>query len=655
MDYRGILKKYWGYDDFRPLQLDIIESVCSGHDTFALLPTGAGKSVTYQLPAVVMDGMAIVVTPLIALMEDQVKSLKTKGIRAAGIHSGMTRGAILDTFEQAELGAYRLLYVSPERLSSPLFQKRLLFLDISLIAVDEAHCISQWGYDFRPHYLKISSLRDALPDVPLLALTASATPDVADDIMEKLSMRTPRVIKGSFARKNLDYVVRHVDNKAAALPEMLTKVGGSAVVYVRQRNACKEWADILNAAGITAVYYHAGLQPDEKKKSQESWMRGDARVMVATTAFGMGIDKPDVRMVIHVDLPDSIEAYYQEAGRAGRDGQRAYPLLLTDSADVTRLRRRTSNTFPPKEYIAKVYQSLANFYIVGVGSGDGSVYPFDLVEFCTACHLNQALALNSIKILEMAGYITLTDEMDNPSKLRFIVSRDDLYHITLTNPLHDRVIETLLRLYTGIFTDAVHISEDEMSRLLNVPRNDIYNALVQLSRMQIVKYIPFRKTPLLIYQCDRVDSEELYIPKNVYELRQERYMQRIKAMVEYANQETVCRERYLTRYFGQDEGNCGHCDVCRARKKGGTFSTEDTGEEKGISEYDDSTLRSRMLSLIGERPIAVQSLMPEYLRRLHVAGQPMMYDRYKARAADILHALLDEDAVRIDHGRYHLK
>ncbi len=568
--YHKILKENWGYDDFRPLQLDIIESIGAGKDTLAILPTGGGKSLTYQVPALAMEGMALIVSPLIALMVDQIQNLKKRGVRAEVIHAGMSRDRVFNILEQAQYGAFKMLYVAPERLQSDLFLKRLQFLKLSFIAVDEAHCISEWGYDFRPSYLKIAELREMYPDVPILALTASATPDVVTDIKDKLAFRTPsNMFQASVERHNLCYVVRMTDNKDSQLFKILNSVVGSTIIYTRTRDGAEKVAKMLQSMEFSANYYHAGLESKERKERQNQWMSGETRILCATNAFGMGIDKADVRLVIHYDIPDALEAYYQEAGRAGRDGQKSYAVLLTTPSSVEQLVRRHEKVFPPKEYVRAVYQHLANYYVIGEGSGEGAVYPFKLEEFCHTCRLSYSMAQGALNILQWAGYITLTEEMESPSKLKVIMHPSKLYEWRMEHPEKDHILETILRSYTGLFTDAKHINEDRIAIMAQSSREEVYAYLIWLHRVGVVQYVPFKRTPLLIYNTDRQDADTLYIPPVAYENRIDRMYSRLVSIYEYATKDT-CRSVLLARYFGQsDTQSCGHCDVCIANKKRG--------------------------------------------------------------------------------------
>ena len=601
--YHDILKRYWGYDDFRPLQLDIIESVGSGRDTLGLMPTGGGKSITFQVPALAMEGVCIVVTPLIALMKDQVQNLRDRGVKATAIYSGMSQDEILTAFDNCELGEYKFLYVSPERLGTELFRNRIKYLKISMIAVDESHCISQWGYDFRPSYLKIAEIRNELPGVPVLALTATATPEVVDDIQYRLHFAEKNVFRKSFERKNLTYVVRNVEDKLQQLLHILKCVPGTSVVYVRSRKRTKEISDFLISQGISSDFYHAGLSDDEKDAKQQAWKSGACRVIVSTNAFGMGIDKPDVRTVIHIDLPDTLEAYFQEAGRAGRDEKRAYAVLLYNKTDETKLKKRIKDEFPDKEFIAKVYQTLADYYEVGVGSGYEAIFAINPQEFCLECHLPLLPTYNALKMLQLAGYIELTEELDNPSKLVFTVLRDQLYNFRTQNSGVDQLIEVLLRSYTGIFTDMVHINEDVIAHRLGWTRQQVYTQLIFLSQNGIVKYIPFKKTPLLIYTQARVDSKKLVLPPEVYENRHERYARRIEAVLRYANETDLCRSQILLDYFGETTSNrCGQCDTCLAHK----------AEELRLQKFRE--LSALITATLETDPLPIQTLV-QRLRR----------------------------------------
>jgi ATP-dependent DNA helicase RecQ len=564
--YHDILKKYWGYSEFRELQEDIICSVCEGKDTLALMPTGGGKSITFQVPALAMEGICIVVTPLIALMKDQVENLRSRDIKAAAVYSGMTREEIIITLDNCLYGGYKFLYVSPERLSTELFLNRLQHLNVCLLAVDESHCISQWGYDFRPSYLKIADIREYLPDVPVLALTATATPEVVKDIQERLKFPAPNVFQKSFERSNLAYVVRQTEDKEKMLLQILNKTPGTAVVYVRSRKSTKEISDFLCKNNITADYFHAGLTNEQKDKRQMAWKSGVCRVMVSTNAFGMGIDKAEVRLVVHMDLPDSVEAYFQEAGRAGRDGKKAYAVLLYQRNDATKLKKRLSDSFPEKDTIRNVYESLAHYFQIAEGTGMGSMLPFDLHDFCTKFKYNFLQAYHALKILEQAGYLQLTEELDNPSRIYFLSKREELYQLRLGDAYSDELLQVLLRSYTGLFSDFTPIQEEMLAKRLKITAKEVYDRLLQLSRLGVIHYVPRKKSPYVIYQLNREDKERLMLTRKVYEERRERYQTRIGAMLEYANEDQVCRSKQLLLYFGQkDAPNCGKCDVCLSK------------------------------------------------------------------------------------------
>ena len=579
-DYQSILRQYWGYDDFRGIQREIIESIGSGNDTLGLMPTGGGKSITFQVPALAQEGTCIVITPLIALMKDQVDNLRRRGIRAAAIYSGLTHEEIITTLENCIFGGIRILYVSPERLSSELFQTKLRHMKVSFITVDEAHCISQWGYDFRPSYLEIAKIRKLLPGVPVLALTATATPQVVEDIQEKLGFppanqteEKPHVFRMSFERKNLAYVVRSTADKREELIHILSSMKGSAIVYARSRRRTKEFADFINEAGITATFYHAGLDSAVKDDRQKAWQEDKVRVMVATNAFGMGIDKPDVRLVIHIDSPDSIEAYFQEAGRAGRDGLKAYAVLLYNNADQRKLEKRIADTFPEKDYIREVYEHLAYFYQIGVGSGYNHTFEFNIDQFCHTFHHFPIQVDSALKILTRAGYIEYTEEQDNQARVMFTVSRNDLYRLENNTPNEEKVITTLLRNYGGLFTDYNYIDEAFLASQCGLQPHQVYMVLKSLSQRHILHFIPQKKTPYIRYTQRREDKEHIQLMPDVYEKRKQQYIERIHAMVNYADCDHICRSRYLLRYFGEDnDHDCRQCDVCLSHRPQGIVS-----------------------------------------------------------------------------------
>jgi len=569
--YKEILKQYWNYDNFRGIQEEIIESIGKGHDTLGLMPTGGGKSITFQVPALAQPGLCLVITPLIALMKDQVRNLRDRGIKALAVYSGMTREEIVVALENCIFGDYKFLYISPERLDTDIFRAKLRNMKINMITVDESHCISQWGYDFRPAYLKISEIRELLPTVPVLALTATATPEVVKDIQTKLGFREDsRIFRMSFERKNLAYIVRNTESKQEELLHILNSVSGSAIVYTRNRKRTREVAELLVNNEITATFYHAGLNNDVKDQRQRSWLSGESRVMVATNAFGMGIDKPDVRLVIHVDLPDSPEAYFQEAGRAGRDGQKAYAVLLYAKSDKATLSKRITDTFPDKEYIRKVYEDVNYYFQMAMGDGLGCTFAFNLDEFCRNFKHFPVQADSALKILTRAGYLEYTDEQDNASRILFTIHRDELYKLRETDPETEKLINVILRSYTGLFTDYAYINEDSLAIRSGLTRQRIYEIFLMLTRRHILHYIPRKKTPYIIYTRERQEAGRLAITRDIYEERKESYITRIKAMTEYATAEDKCRSRMLLRYFGEkNEHNCGLCDVCLSKHHSG--------------------------------------------------------------------------------------
>ena len=568
--YKYILKQYWGYDGFRGIQEDIICSIGNGQDTLGLMPTGGGKSITFQVPALAKPGLCLVVTPLIALMKDQVQNLKSRGIKATAVYSGMTREEIVITLENCIFGDYKFLYISPERLDTEIFRTKLKSMNVSMITVDESHCISQWGYDFRPAYLKISQIRDMLPGVPVLALTATATPEVVDDIQKQLGFSTPNVFRMSFERKNLAYIVRRTDNKADELLHILQSVTGSAIVYTRSRKRTKDTAQWLNANGISATFYHAGLSNDDKDTRQKSWVSGQQRVMVATNAFGMGIDKPDVRLVVHIDMPDSPEAYFQEAGRAGRDGLKAYAVLLYAKTDKGIMSKRVADTFPEKDYIRKVYEQINYYYQMAMGDGLGCTKAFNIDEFCRNFKHFPIQVDSALKILTRAGYLEYTDEQDNASRVIFTLRRDELYYINEKDPDTEKLIRVILRSYTGLFSDYAYIDEDTLAKRSGLTRQQVYSILITLTRQHVLHYIPGKKTPYIIYTRERQDSDRIVLSKEVYEDRKASYEKRIKAMIDYADTDDKCRSRMLLYYFGEkNEHNCGQCDVCLKKHESG--------------------------------------------------------------------------------------
>ena len=563
--FQSILQKYWGYPDFRGIQRNIIESIASGRDTLGLMPTGGGKSITFQVPALAQEGVCIVITPLIALMKDQVQHLREHGILADAIYADKSRSEILQTLDNAIFGGVKILYVSPERLASDMFQTKLRHIHVSFITVDEAHCISQWGYDFRPSYLQIASIREMKPGIPILALTATATPEVVDDIQERLHFKEKNVFKMSFERKNLAYVVREAEDKQGEMIHILQSVGGSAIVYARSRKRTKEMAQLLSQQGITATFYHAGLDPDVKDQRQKAWQKDEVRVMCATNAFGMGIDKPDVRVVIHIDCPDSLEAYFQEAGRAGRDGQKSYAVLLYNKHDELKLCKRVDDTFPSKELIQDIYEHLAYFYQIGVGSGQGKTFEFDIEKFCVTYKYFPTKVDAALRILERSGYLHYEDNPDGKARVMFLLGRNDLYQLDQLAPSQDAVVTALLRSYGSLFVDLTYIDEALIARQAELTIQQVYFALKSLAARHIIQFIPRRKIPFISYTRNRVDGDKVVIPKEVWESRREQYEKRIKSMIRYAKNDEVCRSRQLLAYFGEEnDRDCKQCDVCLA-------------------------------------------------------------------------------------------
>ena len=637
VNYQLILKQYWGYDDFRGIQREIIESIAAGHDTLGLMPTGGGKSITFQVPALAKEGVCIVITPLIALMKDQVHNLRRRGIRAAAIYSGMDHDRILSTLENAVFGAVKILYVSPERLSSSIFRTKLRHMQVCFITVDEAHCISQWGYDFRPTYLEIAEIRRELPNIPVLALTATATPTVVQDIQDKLTLpdatSTFNVFRMSFERRNLAYIVRQAADKYDELLHILNNVEGSAIVYVRSRRRTKEISDLLNehlqrkSPDVQpSTFYHAGLDTIVKDERQKAWQADKVRVIVATNAFGMGIDKPDVRLVVHVDCPDSIEAYFQEAGRAGRDGQKAYAVLLYNDGDQRKLLKRISDTFPEKDYIRKVYDHLAFYYQVATGTGYNATFEFNVDDFCQKFRHFPIQVHSALKILNRAGYVEYIEEQESQARVRFCLSRDQLYRLEQAEPTEERIITTLLRNYGGLFVDYSYIDEALIAHETGLTKPQVYMILKTLAQKHIIHFIPQKRTPYVRYMQRREDAEHLMFTADVYDSLRQRYADRIQAMLAYVQTNDQCRSRQLLRYFGEENGHdCGQCDVCLSYKK-----TLTTGQKVADA-------RQQILTLLADR----QRHHVTQLRQV-----PLPYEQIEAALED----LLMEEQVYLEDG-----
>ena len=596
--FHQLLKQYWGYDEFRPLQEEIIQSVANQHDTLALMPTGGGKSITFQVYSLAAEGICLVVTPLIALIKDQVENLRSRNIKALAIYSGMSPREIDIALNNAVYGEYKFLYISPERIASEKFREYLIRMKLNLITVDEAHCISQWGYDFRPTYLKICELRQLFPNVPVLALTATATEKVVEDIQEKLVFRKKNVLQKSFRRDNLIYIVRDKEDKMGYLTNTIKKAKGTGIVYVRNRKKTKEIALLLQSQNIAADFYHAGLATDVRSQKQDRWMSGDCRVIVSTNAFGMGIDKPDVRFVIHLDLPDSLEAYFQEAGRAGRDGLKSVAVLLYNSTDKRRLHKMVTDSFPPMEMIRSVYNSIANFLMIAIGSGKGGIFSFRIEDFSRRFEFQVNAVYHSLKLLERQGYVSYVENVDNYSRIMFIVKRDDLYKIQLKNGELDTFIKLILRSYTGVFTDFINIDEALLSRRLNNTGEQIYEKLKLLAQQKIIEYIPAKKTPVIVFETERIDTARIHITPENYQYRKVKYQTQVDAVIDYASNNQSCRSVTLLNYFGQFRSeSCGSCDVC-------------TGDHaSGISFADFNRISDKICDVLQREKCSIENLI----------------------------------------------
>ncbi len=578
-DIHRLLEKHWGYTQFRDLQEDIIMSVLEGRDTLGLMPTGGGKSITFQIPTLAMDGMAIVVTPIVSLMKDQVDNLVARRIKATYLHAGLSMREHRRVMEKCQNGNCKFLYISPERLQNEAFIDRIKHLNICLIVVDEAHCISQWGYDFRPSFLEIAKLRKVFKNVPVLALTATATPVVVADIQEKLQFRSPNVFTKSFKRDNISYVVRNTTEKMGELVHIVKSVPGSGIVYARSRKRTKLIADELRRNGISADHYHAGLTIEEKEDKQNKWKNDEIRVIVATNAFGMGIDKPDVRMVIHVDVPNTLEEYYQEAGRAGRDGKRSFAVMLVKDTDKRILHRHISEAFPEKEFIRKVYERVGNFLNVAIGEGYQQMLDFNFNLFCKTFNMPILPTHNSLNILTRSGYIQFVEEIETQSRVMILARKDELYNIPTTTPRADEVLQALLRTYSGLFADYVFINEDVLSYRYGLTPQTIYDSLLELTRMHILHYIPRKRTPYIIYTTSREEPQHVAIPRAVYEDLRSRMEQRVEAVIGYCYRDDICREQFLVEYFGEESHDrCGHCDTCIEQRKKQQYTPRDIQE-----------------------------------------------------------------------------
>ena len=635
MDQNQVLKKYFGYDNFREGQAELVSSILSGRDTLGVMPTGAGKSVCYQVPALMFGGVTIVISPLISLMQDQVSSLVQSGIPAAFINSSLTMNQLYTVLKNAERGAYKLIYVAPERLDSEVFMNYAMHAEISMITVDEAHCISQWGQDFRPSYLNIPRFAAALPKRPVMtAFTATATERVRDDIARLLELKDPFTLVTGFDRKNLYFEVRRPSDKYADLKRLVKKYdeeGRSGIIYCSTRKNVETVCERLCSQGFSATRYHAGLAEEEKRTNQDDFIYDRRKIMVATNAFGMGIDKPDVRIVLHIDLPDSPEAYFQEAGRAGRDGLKAYAVILYAKSDKMTLHKRVADTFPEKEYILQVYEHLQYYYQMAMGDGFQCIREFNLEEFCRKFKYFPVPVDSALKILTQAGYLEYTDEQDNASRILFTIRRDELYKLREMGTEAETLIQTILRSYTGVFTDYAYISEDTLAIRTGLTRQQIYNILVTLTKRRIVDYIPHKKTPYIIYTRERLELRYLHIPASVYEERKARYEARIKAMEEYVTSESVCRSRMLLRYFGEkNEHNCKQCDVCLNRH-----------ETDCLPEDSFREMRKQILELLTRK-----SLPP--------AGIANAIEAEREDISRVIQYLLEEGELKMQDGMLHI-
>ena len=636
------LKRYWGFTEFRPVQLEIIRSVLEGRDTLALMPTGGGKSLTYQVPTLAREGLCIVVTPLIALMKDQVDRLRARAVPAVAIHSGLSPRQIDIALDNCAYGDVKFLYVAPERLATEAFRLRVVRMNVQLIAVDEAHCISQWGYDFRPSYLRIAELREKLPGVPVLALTASATKTVADDIMRHLKFPEPHILRSSFARPNLSYSVRRTDDKNGQLLRLVRNVPGTGIVYVRTREGTEQIADLLRQEGTTAAAYHGGLGHAERSLRQEEWLSGKTRVMVATNAFGMGIDKADVRFVVHYAMCDSLESYYQEAGRAGRDSQRAYALLLVASDDSDRIARRFEQEFPPLEKIKEIYERICSYLQIGIGAGGEASFLFNIHDFCARERLYSGTVTSALKLLQQNGYMTLTDAQENPARVMFCVSRDELYKLRVQRDELDHFIRTLLRLYNGVFTEFRPIDEGELATWSGYTVQRVKELLKRLWQLRVIRYIPSNRSPILFMNEERLPRADLYIAPETYKRRQELMRERFEQMIAYAANEQECRSAVLERYFGEENpAPCGVCDICLARKRAAKAAAREAGtapgtalpEAAGDAPGSESALREKLLARLARSPADPHRLAAE------LACPP-------ERLAEAVRELLGKGAVR---------
>jgi len=628
MDIRQILLKYWGYSSFRPVQEDIINSVLAGKDTLALLPTGGGKSICFQVPTMAGEGLCIVVTPLIALMKDQVENLKKRGIKAVAIYSGMHSTEIEQAVNSCLYGKTKFLYLSPERLETDRIRQNIEKMNVCLLAVDEAHCISQWGYDFRPSYLNISQIRPYLPDVPVLALTATATATVADDIQDKLNFSEHNLIQQSFERKNLIYVVQYEEDKLNRLLKIANNLKGSGIVYLRSRKRTVEVADFLKKNNISAGYYHAGLDRKSRDVRQNSWISGETRVMVATNAFGMGIDKPNVRFVVHLDIPDSLEAYFQEAGRAGRDGKNSYAVLLYEKADLIEAKQYLLSQFPEIKIIKQVYKAIGSYYQLAVGSGKDQSFDFDINAFCSTFNFSWQTVMSSLKFLEKEGYLLLHELADSNSKIFFRVSKEDLYKFQVENAKYDKFIKVLLRSYSGLFTEFVKINEEDIAKRTNLKTDEIEKQLTLLEKFNILTFQKKKEKPQIIFVTERIDSKNLSISDETYKIRKQNAWERLNAVFDYIQNDNKCRSIQLLGYFNEEQSKrCGKCDVCIERNK------------IELSELEFDTVVKHIKPVLHEKSLTIEEIAA------------LVPDVNEDKVIKVVQWLLDNDKLRYDDQR----
>ena len=623
------LKKYWNYDSFRPMQREAMESVMSGRDTLVLMPTGGGKSIIYQLPTLVSDGLCIVVTPLIALMKDQVDRLRRMGIPAVAVHSGLSSRQIDIALDNCVYGDVKFLYVAPERLASEMFRLRVDRMNVSILAIDEAHCISQWGYDFRPSYLRIKELRRFMPDTPVLALTASATPQVAKDIMEQLEFSEPNILQTSFLRPNLSYTVRKTDDKEGQLMRIINNVPGCGIVYVRMRNTAERVANFLIEQGISASFYHGGLPNAERSIRQDEWVSGRTRIMVATNAFGMGIDKRDVRFVVHYTMSDSLESYYQEAGRAGRDGERSYAVILMASDDNNRIIDIFEKEFPDIELIRSVYHELCSYLGVAIGDGKEASFVFNIYDFCRHIKLPIITVHNIIKLLQLNGYMTLVEDCEHPARVMFTVTRDELYQVPMHSQKEEDILRTILRLYTGIFSEFRPIDEMEIAAQSKHSHTDVHDFLKRMWRANVIRYIPTNHDPLIFLDEERLPARDVYIAPATYSHRKSLMLERFNHLLHYANEEQECRSRVIEQYFCDRMSEpCGICDNCLARKR----------REKSLA----ANYEEQILQLLATEPMSIKELVAQ------IKGN-------EQNIIDAVHRLTEQGKVSAEEAKLKLK